>query len=340
MWHTVEDELKHDRVQTNGIWMHIVEQGEGPLYMVFQNFGSLGVTRFLAWPKMATMFAPDMRGYGDTHSPLDPASYTVFHLVGDLIGLLNHFGEQGDTHSPLDPASYTVFHLVGDLISLLNHFGEQQAFVVGHDWGAEVAWHLSLLRPDRVRALVTLGVPLWPRSPTSKPIESLTKALGEGLYLSQFQEPGRAEKVFARYEYLTVMKKFLLYNKEDFLIAPPGMEIIDSLETPSTLPPWITEDELQVALWKAISGRRNWELLAPWQGSKIDVPSKFIVGDKDIGFQSYGTKIYVEGEVFKRRVPNLEVAIITGGHHFIQQEKAYQVTNEIVSFIRKFPSDE
>lgn len=61
-----------------------------------------------------------------------------------------------------------------------------------------------------------------------------------------WQEPGRAEKAFARYDYVTVMKKFLLINKTDPLIAPPGMEIIDYLETPSFLPPWITEDELQV----------------------------------------------------------------------------------------------
>jgi hypothetical protein len=60
------------------------------------------------------------------------------------------------------------------------------------------------------------------------------------------KEPGRAEWAFARYDYLTVMKKLLLINKTDNLVAPPGMEIIDYLETPSLLPPWITEEELQV----------------------------------------------------------------------------------------------
>ncbi|GFY85381.1 ubiquitin-conjugating enzyme 16 [Actinidia rufa] len=78
-------------------------------------------------------------------------------------------------------------------------------------WGAVAAWYLSLFRPNRVKAL----------------------------------EPGRAERAFARYDYLTVMKKFLFTNKTDQLIAPPGMEIIDYLETPSFCPPWITE-ELQV----------------------------------------------------------------------------------------------
>lgn len=42
------------------------------------------------------------------------------------------------------------------------------------------------------------------------------------------------------------MKKFMLINKTDLLIPPPGMEIIDYLETPSFLPSWITEEEIQV----------------------------------------------------------------------------------------------
>ena len=59
------------------------------------------------------------------------------------------------------------------------------------------------------------------------------------------KEPGRAEKAFARYDYLTVMKKFLLMTDRE-MIAPPDMEIIDYLKTPWSLPSWITEEELQV----------------------------------------------------------------------------------------------
>ena len=55
---------------------------------------------------------------------------------------------------------------------------------------------------------------------------------------------GRAERAFAKYDCLTVIKKFLLINHGDVLVAPSGIEIIDHMETPS-LPPWITEDELQ-----------------------------------------------------------------------------------------------
>ena len=43
-----------------------------------------------------------------------------------------------------------------------------------------------------------------------------------------------------------MLKKFLLVNGPELLAAPPGVEIIDFLETPSSLPPWITEEELQL----------------------------------------------------------------------------------------------
>ncbi|XP_057499372.1 uncharacterized protein LOC130783644 isoform X2 [Actinidia eriantha] len=247
------------RIKTNGIWINIAEKGTGPLVLLLHGFPEF----WFAWRHQIThlanhgyhVVAPDLRGYGDSDSPLSPSSYTIFHIVGDLIGLLDHFGEQ--------------------------------------------------------------------------------------------QEPGRAERAIARYDYLTVMKKFLLINKTDMLIAPPGMEIIDYLETPSFCPSWITEEELQVYADKfqesGFTGPLNyyramdlnWELLAPWQGSKITVPAKLIVGDKDIGFDCGGTKEYIEGVIFKSLVPNNEVVILNG-HHFIHQERAQEVSDEILSFLCKF----
>ncbi|XP_041020651.1 epoxide hydrolase A-like [Juglans microcarpa x Juglans regia] len=319
----IMSEVNHQRIKTNGIWIHIAEQGTGPLVLRLHGFPEI----WYSWRHQITHLAnhgyhavaPDLRGYGDSDSPLSPNSYTVLHVVGDLIGLLDHFGEQ-------------------------------QAFVVGADWGAIAGWDLSLFRLDRVKGLVTLNVPYFQRSPNSKLVDSIRRLLGEGSYLFQFQEPGRAEKTFARYDYLTVMKKFLLIVNSDNLVAPPGMEIIDYLETPSLLPPWITEEELQVYadtfLESGFTGPLNyyramdlnWEYLAPWQGSKIKVPTKFVVGDKEIGFETMGTKEYVEGDVFKSLVPDLEVVILDG-HHFLYEEKAQQVCHEILSFLRKFLAD-
>lgn len=79
---------------------------------------------------------------------------------------------------------------------------------------------------------------------------------------------------------------------------------------------------------------RNWELSAAWQGAKITVPVKFMAGEKDLGFDSYGTRRYVLGDEFKSLVPDLEVVILDG-HHFIQQEKAKEVSEEILAFLHK-----
>lgn len=84
---------------------------------------------------------------------------------------------------------------------------------------------------------------------------------------------------------------------------------------------------------------RTWELLAPWQGSKITVPVKFMIGDKEFGFHSGGIKDYVEGDEFKSFVPNLEVVVLDG-HHFIQQENPHEVSNQILSFLRQHPMDQ
>lgn len=313
-------DVNHHRIRTNGIWMHVAEKGRGPLVLLLHGFPEIWYSwrhqiNFLA-DHGYRVVAPDLRGFGDTDSPISPSSYTAFHIVGDLIGLLDHFDEH-------------------------------QAFVVGSDWGAVAAWHLSLLRPDRVRAMVALCVPFSPRFPDTKPLASLKHKFGDDIYISQFQQPGRAERSFARYDYLTVMKKFFLITNTDPLISPPGMETIDYLQTPSSLPNWITEDDLQVFADKyqesGFTGGlnyyramdMNWELLAPWQGSKITVPAKLIVGNKDIGFDSGGTREYIEGNMFKNLVPNNEVVILDG-HHFIHQEKAREVSEEILSFFQKF----
>lgn len=142
----------------------------------------------------------------------------------------------------------------------------------GHDWG--FGWCLSTFTPDGIKEFVSLCVPFNPRDPNTKPIESFKNVFGDEFYICQFQfctvlslylsfnmnvcacvltslvflpEPGRAERAFARYDYLTVTK-FLLITKTDNLIAPLGLglELIDYSETPLILHPWITEEELQV----------------------------------------------------------------------------------------------
>ncbi|KAL6599830.1 hypothetical protein ACP70R_045481 [Stipagrostis hirtigluma subsp. patula] len=315
-------EVRHWNAAVNGVSLHVAEQGPtaGPAVLLLHGFPEL----WLSWRhQMAALaargfraLAPDLRGYGDSDVPADPAVYTIFDIVGDLV-------------------------------ALLDHLRLPKVFVVGHDWGSQVAWNLSLFRPDRVRAVVALGIPFFPRGPR---LTEPYAALGDRYYIVQFQEPGRAEKAFGRYDVATVLKKF--YSIEiDELVAPPGVEIIDFLQASSSPLPWMTEEELGQFAEKfqksGFTGPLNYyrmletdfKLTAPWSGAKITVPAKFILPKKDIGLKSFGTEQYVKSGDLKANVPDLEIAIIEG-HHFVQQEQAERVNTEILSYFEKFITSE
>ncbi len=123
----------------NGLQMSVTEQGEGPLVVLCHGWPESAHSWRHQMPALAQagfrVVAPDMRGYGRTTAPPDIADYTIFDLVGDVV----------------------------DLVRVL---GERQAIVVGHDWGANVAWHAALFRPDVFSAVAGLSVPPPQRGPT------------------------------------------------------------------------------------------------------------------------------------------------------------------------------
>ncbi|PWA89758.1 epoxide hydrolase [Artemisia annua] len=102
--------------------------------------------------------APDLRGYGETTgAPLnDITKFTIHHLVGDMIGLIDAIASEGE-----------------------------KVFVVGHDWGAIIAWHLCMFRPDRVKGLVNMSVPFFPWNPNGDMAQMMSKAYGEDHYMSR-----------------------------------------------------------------------------------------------------------------------------------------------------------
>lgn len=84
--------------------MHIAEKGSGPLVLLLHGFPEL----WYSWRHQILALAdngyhavaPDLRGYGDTDAPRGVDNYTCFHIVGDLIGLLNALGEEKARPSP------------------------------------------------------------------------------------------------------------------------------------------------------------------------------------------------------------------------------------------------
>ncbi|KAF5809899.1 putative soluble epoxide hydrolase [Helianthus annuus] len=90
------------------------------------------------------------------------------------------------TNTPTSTADYTVFHIVIDLMCLLDALGLNQVFLVAYNWGASIAWNFCLLLPNRIKALVNMSVVFRPRNPVRKPIESMRKVFGNDYYICRF----------------------------------------------------------------------------------------------------------------------------------------------------------
>jgi pimeloyl-ACP methyl ester carboxylesterase len=212
-------------VESNGIRLNIAEQGKGPLVVLCHGFPE----SWYSWRHQleglaAAGFhavAPDMRGYGKSDRPEAIDQYTILHMVGDLVGLLD----------ALDSPT---------------------AVIVGHDWGATVAWHAALLRPDRFRAVVGLSIPFRPRA-KEPPTRLMPRTADAQFYQLYFQEPGVAEKELELDPNATVRN--MLYGASGDAprgggpsggigMVPKGGGFLRGPEAPPSLPQWLSDRDI------------------------------------------------------------------------------------------------
>nr|GMD80616.1 bifunctional epoxide hydrolase 2-like [Ipomoea batatas]GME09308.1 bifunctional epoxide hydrolase 2-like [Ipomoea batatas] len=320
------EKITHKTVVVNGINMHVAELGEGPLVLFLHGFPELWYSwrhqmLFLA-AKGYRAVAPDLRGFGDTTgAPTD------------------------------DPSKFTVLHVVGDLIALLQSIApdEDKVFVVGHDWGAIIAWNLCLFRPDKVKALVNLSVHYAPRNPNFDTVDAMRAMYGDDHYICRFQEPGEIEAELAPIGVKTCLKSFLTYLKTEPFYFPKGKGISANTDGPISLPSWLPEEDLdyfasrfeKTGFTGAINYYRalklNAQLTAPWTGAKVMVPAKLIVGEQDLVYHIKGVKEYIHNGGMKNVVPLLDdVVVLEGAAHFINQEVPDEVSKHIYEFLKKF----
>ncbi|XVF05016.1 hypothetical protein REPUB_Repub05bG0134900 [Reevesia pubescens] len=316
--------IEHKIVKVNGINMHIAEKGQGPLILFLHGFPELWYSwrhQIIALSALGyRAVAPDLRGYGDTDAPDSVSTYSCFHIVGDLIELLNAIAPD-----------------------------QEKVFVVGHDWGASIAWSLCLFRPDKVKALLNMSVPYMSFSRQIKPLDAWRAFYGDDYYMCRFQEPGVIEAEFAEIGTERVIKEFLTYRVPGPVLLTKGKLFGHSTDTPITLPSWLSEEEVNYYVTKfdkkGFTGginyyrniNRNWELSAPWVGCEIEVATKFIVGDEDLVYHMPGVKEYIDTGGFKKNVPLLEeVVVMEGVGHFINMEKPDDINNHIYGFFRQF----
>jgi pimeloyl-ACP methyl ester carboxylesterase len=310
-------------IESNGIKMRLAEAGSGPLVIFVHGWPESWYSWRHQLPAMAAAgyrsVAPDMRGFGKTEKPKVVEDYDIHHLTADLVGIVDALGERN-------------------------------AILVGHDWGAIVAWHAILLHPDRFSALVAMSVPYSGRGPQSL-VQSLKSTFGENFfYILYFQEPGMAEKEFDADPRAILSRLYLSPDspREAPQVTDPKRAAggwIPRLGAPKSLPSWLTQADLDyyVAEFKEAGFRgginyyrnfhRNWETTPQLSGAKISAPVLFLAGDKDIVIRGAS----VEGLTASMRnaVPGLRaVKLLPNTGHWVQQERPVEVNAEIIEFLK------
>ena len=314
--------FNHKFAQINGIKMHYVVEGKGPLVVLLHGFPLSWYSWRAQIPALVDagyrVAVPDQRGYGQTEKPKNVEAYDITQLVGDVVGLIQELGEES-------------------------------AVVVGWDWGSPVAWTTAQLRPDLIRGLVMVSSPYQPRTPIA-PSSVWPKTVKEGtFYQEYFQEPGKVES-----ELSTNPRKYMLgilyslsgsapAEEKWRFVMKDGEKIADVITIPDKLPPWLSEKAFDfyaneytrygfigaLNWYRAID--RSWEATSFLSGAKIHQPALFVAGDKDPGIV-WGRNAF---DNLEQNVPNLRKKVLLSGvGHLAPEEQPEEFNKLLIEFLK------
>ena len=289
-------------MRINGINLEVAEHGpaEGPVVILLHGFPELGYSwRHQIQPLASAgyrLLVPDLRGFGGSDAPAEIEAYASDVLGADVLGLLDHAGAERGT-------------------------------LIGHDWGADVAWKTAWRHPERIGAVAGLSVPFAPRAP-APPLELMRASLGDGFYMVWFQEPGVAEAALDR----DVRRTLTTSRVWDAAWA-------HEQEDPDT-PRFLTEAELAVYVetytrtgfrgglnyYRNID--RNWERTADIGDRRITQPALFLTGERD-PVRRFMPAAAMEGWVTDLRVNE----VIPGAGHWLQQETPTEVSAQLLRWL-------
>jgi epoxide hydrolase A/B len=306
-------------VDTNGVRLRVTEAGDrgAPVVVLAHGFPELAYSWRHQIPALADagyhVLVPDQRGYGDSAKPDAVEDYDIVALAGDIAGLLDDAGVE-------------------------------KATIVGHDWGAVVAWTLPLLHPDRVSAVAGLSMPPVPR-PRKPPTAAMRDRFGDHFfYQLYFQQPGVADADLSR-DPATTLRRLLNDSANGHasatrMIAPGQEGFIERIPEPDGLPDWISPEEfthyVDEFTRNGFTGPlnwyrnldRNWERTASPPAATITAPALFIGGTADpaLAFMSPGRATEVVTGDYRE-------VMLDGAGHWIQQERPDEVNTTLLEFL-------
>lgn len=316
----------HHYAHINALDVHYVEQGEGPLVIMCHGFPHT----WFSWRHQITaianagwrVVAPDMRGMGQTTAPADPAQYDVPHTVGDLIGLLDHLGEE-------------------------------KAIFIGLDFGLFAIYDLAYLHPERVAAIIGLENPAWPHKPEISPLKEAAEwAKNHFVHINYFEPFGPADAALNAAPREFLQKVFYCLSGDYHFLEvwkhPPGTSYLDAMPEPPPLPwSWISELELEFFVSdyarSGFTGGLNWyramdirwEQRKQFEGVKNTVPFFFIGSENDVDLEAWHGDDPL-GDIKHQYSDVRGIRMLSHAGHMMHMEKAQEVNEIIVEFLNDF----
>lgn len=315
-------DLTHRLVPSPAGRVHVAEVGTGPLVLLVHGFPESWYSWRRQLPALAAagyrVAAIDVRGYGRS-------------------------SKSGDVDA------YRMVELVADNAAVVRALGGGPAVIVGHDWGSAIAANSALLAPELFRAVGLLSVPYAPRG-GPRPSEALARMGGEEeVYVSYFQQPGRAEAeiepdvrgwLAGFFAALSAVTMPAAGAPDPHFVAKAGT-LRDRFPV-GILPAWLSQADLDVyagefertGLTGALNRYRNmdrdWADLADLDGAPVVQPSLFIGGGLDASTTWLADAI----EAFPVTLPGLAAAhILDGCGHWIQQERPAEVNRLLTDWL-------
>ncbi len=283
--------MKHQRISTNGIQLHVVSEGapSDPLVILLHGFPEFWYGWRHQIPALAAagyrVWAPDQRGYNHSDKPEGIAAYAVDKLAVDAIGLI-------------DAA------------------GHDKAFIVGHDWGAAVAWWLAAQYPERVERMVIINVP-HPTVMQAQLQQSMAQ-LQKSWYIFFFQIPWLPEAI-AQLNHWDIPAKALEQSSRPGTFTPHDLEMYRKA--------WAEPG--------AYSSMVNWYRAAiqcpsaPLSNPRVSVPTLMIWGIQD---QFLGREL---AQPSIDLCENGRLVFIDEATHWVHHEEANRVNALIEEFFRE-----
>ena len=291
------------RIAVNGIGLEVGEHGppDGPLVVLVHGFPELGYSWRHQVPALAAagyrVLVPDLRGFGGSDAPPEIADYAITEHAADLLGLIDHAGR--DT-----------------------------AILVGHDWGADIAWKTAWMHPERVSAVAGLSVPFVPRAP-APPTQIMRAHLGEDFYIVWFQEPGVAEAALER-------------DVRRTLATPRVWDPAWAAERDDHPPTPRFQTDAELAVYVEAFTRtgfrgglnlyrnldRNWRLTEPMGERRIAQPALFLTGEHD------PVRRFMPAAAMQGWVTGLRASIVVpGAGHWVNQQEPEAVNAALLDFL-------